>query len=419
MWHAFRALAHTLLRRSERYTKTDMLYLAKGSFWLVASQGTAVLAGVGIAVALANLVSPEVFGTYKFVLSLAGVIGAFSLTGMALAVTQSVAKGSEGALRQGFKTSLMWSTGVMFIAFAGAFYYYLNDNTVLAASLLIVGVFSPLTHSASLFGSYLTGKKEFRVQALYNICRTLVFAGVFIGTLFLTDNPLLIVAVYFLGNAAITLYCYHRTLRACAPQEGTDPDLTRFSTHLSVMNILILIGNHLDKVLVFHVLGATPLALYAFAVAPVDSLRSVNKVIQTLVLPKFSERSFSDLQKSIPRKAALLLLCVIPITAAYIMAAPYLYRLLFPQYVDAVALSQLYALVLLATPFILFYHMLLAHKKKKELYATHVFMPLSKIALFLILLPLYGLMGLIIALIVAKVLELLFVMAMSLHSQTE
>ncbi|HEX9608834.1 MAG TPA: oligosaccharide flippase family protein, partial [Candidatus Paceibacterota bacterium] len=90
--------AYNVLRKSERYTKTDMVYLTKGGIWLSISQGVAMVTGLLVAIAFANLLTPETFGTYKFVLSLAGIIGAFSLTGMSTALIRSVANGQEGAL---------------------------------------------------------------------------------------------------------------------------------------------------------------------------------------------------------------------------------------------------------------------------------------------------------------------------------
>ena len=77
------------LRWSEKYTKTDMLYLAKSGSWLSFGHGFAMLSGFFMSLAFANLFPRESFGTYKFVLSMAGILGAFSLTGMGTAVTQA------------------------------------------------------------------------------------------------------------------------------------------------------------------------------------------------------------------------------------------------------------------------------------------------------------------------------------------
>ena len=80
------------LRKGESLFKTDMIYLAKGGGWLVFGQAIATFLGFFVSIAFANLISKESFGIYKFVLSMAGIVGAFSLTGLGVAVTQSVAQ---------------------------------------------------------------------------------------------------------------------------------------------------------------------------------------------------------------------------------------------------------------------------------------------------------------------------------------
>src|SRR3989344_3759114 len=111
------------LRWSESYTKTDMLYMAHGGFWLTLAKGIAMFSSLILATAMANLIPPEVFGTYKFVLSGAGIIGAFALTGMGTAIIQAVARGHEGALRAGVRAYLSWSVGMVAISVALALYY--------------------------------------------------------------------------------------------------------------------------------------------------------------------------------------------------------------------------------------------------------------------------------------------------------
>src|ERR1041384_6093938 len=107
----WRVKATETLHKSENLLQTDITYLLKGGFWLSASQVIATLSGFLMSIAFANLISKEAFGIYKYALSVAGIIGALSLTGMGTAVTRSVAKGFE-SLRQGFRTNLKWSLGI-------------------------------------------------------------------------------------------------------------------------------------------------------------------------------------------------------------------------------------------------------------------------------------------------------------------
>ena len=86
-----------------------MVYLAKGGFWLALGKGFAMLSGLILTIGFANLIPKEVYRNSTFVLSLAGIIGAFTLTGMDTAVAQAVARGYEGVLKTGFWIKLKWS----------------------------------------------------------------------------------------------------------------------------------------------------------------------------------------------------------------------------------------------------------------------------------------------------------------------
>ena len=168
------------------------------------------------------------------------------------------------------------------------------------------------------------------------------------------------------------------------------------------MGIVGQITNHLDKILIFHFLGAVPLAIYAFAIAPVNQLQAGKKILSKLVLPKLSERSFEELQKSTPRKALLLTVYALVLAGVYVLLAPYFYKFLFPQYLDSVFYSQIYSLTLLAISGTMFNETLVAHKKKKELYLHRIIVPTVQIVLFFILLPLFGLMGLIVTHVITR-----------------
>ncbi|MDO8589666.1 MAG: oligosaccharide flippase family protein [bacterium] len=395
--------SYRLLRWSESFFKTDINYLARGGFWLSMSQGVAMIAGFLISIAFANLFTKESFGTYKFIISMAGIIGVFSLTEIGTSVTQAVARDFGGSLRQGFRVNLKWSIGMFLSGLALGIYYYLNDNMLLSFSFLLAGIFSPVTASASLYANYILGKKDFRRNSFYAMTRNAAPALALILTLVLTRSLPAIIVVYFFSGTIVTLFLYHRTLRAYAHENNKeDPELSSYSKHLSAMEVIGNVSGYLDKILIFHYLGAIPLAVYAFAIAPVEQLQSGKKILSTLILPKLSGRSYEELRESAPRKAIILTFYALLLALVWILLSPYFYRFLYPQYLDAVFYSQVYSLTLLAISGTIFDYMLVAHKKKKELYLHRTIIPILKIALFVILLPLFGLMGLIVAHVITR-----------------
>ncbi len=391
------------LRLGEKYLKTDLVYLSRGGFWLSIGHGVAMLSGFFISIAFANLFPKESFGIYKFILSAVAILGIFSFTGLNTSIVQSVARGFGGSLRQGFRLNLKWGVGIFMGGLALSTYYFINENAILSFSFLLAGILSPLTASAGLYGAHLLGKKDFKRSSLYGMVRNTVPAVAIILTLILSQSLPLIIIVYFFVGAIVPLFLYWRTLRAYQNENKTeDSGLISYSGHLSVMDIIGNIAHHLDKILIFHYLGAAPLALYAFAIAPVEQLQGGKKILSTLILPKMSGRPFEELQKSAPRKAILLAIYALALAGIYTLIAPYFYKFFFPQYLDSVFYSQVYSLTLLAVSGTVFNEILSAHKKKRELYVFRTVTPIIQIALFLILLPMFGLMGLIVTHVIVR-----------------
>ena len=391
------------LHGSESFFQTDMIYLAKSGSWLSLSYGVAMIAGFGLSIAFANLLAKESFGTYKFILSMVGILGVFSLTGIGTAITQAVALDNGGSLRQGFRINLKWSIGMLLGGLGLSIYYYINGNALLSYSFLLAGVLSPITLSAGLYGAYLLGKKDFRRSSFYGMIHNIAPAAALILTLFLTKNLVIIITVYFFFGALVSLFLYRTTTRAYRRENRKeDPELVSYGGHLSAMEIIGTVTHHLDKILIFHYLGAAPLAIYAFAIAPVEQLQGGKKILSTLILPKLSEHPFEELQKSTPRKALLLTVYALLLALVYALLAPYFYKFFFPQYLDSVIYSQIYSLTLLAISATVCQEALVAHKKKKELYLQRTIVPVVQIVLFLVLLPFFGLLGLIMTHVIVR-----------------
>src|SRR3569832_1750989 len=104
-----RARLISLLRWSEQYTKTVLVYLAQGSFWLSVGQVGSLLLSFLLAVIFGHLASPDTFGNYKYIISFASLLTVLSLSGLGTAVSRAAARGAEGSLAQAFRISLRYS----------------------------------------------------------------------------------------------------------------------------------------------------------------------------------------------------------------------------------------------------------------------------------------------------------------------
>lgn len=400
---------YTILRKTEKYTRTDMVYFAKGSFWLTLGHVIAVSSSFFLAIAFANLLPKEAYGTYKYILSIAGIIMALSLTGFKTAVVQSVARGFEGILRSAFWINLRWSMGMPAVSLAGAVYYFINGNNTLAVSLLVIGFFSPLLSSSGLYSMFLTGKKEFRATATYEAINNIIPALSLFCALLITNDPVALVFVYFFSITAISLTLYLHTLWKHKPADTIDPSSISYGKHLSAMNILGTIAVYVDRILVFHYLGAAQLAIYAFATIMPEQIKTLLlKNIAGLALPKFSERSMQEIKENVVRRTIQAGLAIVMITALYIITAPYIFKVFFPQYFESVVYSQLFSLSLLAALYVVPINILQSQNMTKTLYHFNTITPIVQIILLFLLTSSYGLIGAIAAQIAARFFTLVF-----------
>ncbi len=385
--------AHDLIKSGEKYLKTDTVYLAKGSFWNILSQAASTIVSVGLAIAMGHLVPKELYGNYKYLVSLASLIGAFSLTGLSTAVIQAVAKGYDGELREAFKLNLKWSFAIISISLIGALYYYFNKNLTLAGALVLIGALTPFLNGALLYASFLAGKKEFKFLAVSGFWRNAVPAIVIIITILFTQNPLVLVAIYLTSNTIIAIFFYFYSLKKYERNNNIDPETGRYGIHLSAMTIIGGIAEQIDKVVVFQHLGGAPLAVYSFATAIPLQLKGLFKNVYQLTLPKFAERPLQEIRSQMRQKMIVSGVALILIVALYISIAPFIFKLLFPKYMESIIYSQVFALSLL--PYIMIFPQaaLHAHKAVARLYETNIYLSVVKIVLILVPIFFYGIWG--------------------------
>ncbi|MDO8548066.1 MAG: oligosaccharide flippase family protein [bacterium] len=390
---------YAALRWSEKYTKTDMVYLFRGSFWSTVAQIGTAACTFALAIIVSRYVPKEVYGTYKYVFALVGVLSTFSLTGLPTAVFQSVAAGFDGALHEGFWKNIRWSVLIFIASPVVAGYYFVLHNPTLAFGILIAGCLSPFLTSANLAGSFLGGKKDFYRQSLYfGLWGSGIPIVALIGAIFVSTNPLWLVIVFCVANTASSLYFYKRTLEVYHPDPAKkDPGMMTYGKHLSLLGVLGGIAGNLDQILLFHYVGAAELAIYNFATAILDQTGGPLKTVTNMITSKYATHTDKNIRENIWNKVWWLFLLGAVIAAVYIPLAPFIYAFLFPAYVDAVPYSQIYALSILSVVFSPFGAYLTAKKKIKEQYIGSIFNYCLQIAVMAVAVIGWGLWGLIIA----------------------
>jgi len=403
-----RKKVYKLLRKSERYTKTDNIYLAKSSFWINLSKIINSLGAFFVAVAFANIIPKETYGTYKYILSMGTIFAIFTLPGIETAIIQHIAKKGNGSLLPIVKTRLRWGIlgGIASLILAG--YYFINHNITLTISFLITAPLLPLVESIGIYRQFLQGKKMFKTYSIYVIIvQTFTSLGL-IAVLFLTKNLYLIVLAYFILYIISHYIFLKKTIKKFSLcQEEENKQIISHGKHFTLMDIISRVAKYFDKIVLWHFLGAIPLAIYSFAVVPPTKISSVFSTINRIALPKFSNRSLKELSLNIWNKILRMFIFLIPITIIYILIAPYIFRIFFPGYLESIKYSQIFSITILLIPLNLVSTIFTSQIKKKELYILNLTSPTFKIVLLLILVSSFGIMGAIYSIIGGEIFKFL------------
>jgi len=398
---------YRFLRWSERYTKTDMVYLASGGFWLVLGQIIFALSAFILAIAFANLASQETYGTYKYLTSIAAMLALFSLPGMGVAVTRASAQGNEHVIHSATRARILFSLIGTAVALLGSGWYFIHNNNELALALLIIAATLPVLDTTTTYLSYLAGKRRFDLQLKYQAITQAISVPILIAALYVTDNVLAILLAYFLPLVAVRLVLYFMTAHTIPPQneDSANKETREYGLHLTVMSVLGTAASQVDKILLWQFLGPAQVAIYTFATAIPEQLKGPLKGMGDIAFTKFAAQTPEEIRRNFPllwRKVGLYAIGLFGISVAYILAAPYIFEFLFPQYIDSVLYSQIFALSLITGVSSIASAMLAAQKKIVVQYVITTIQPLISIGLFLLLIPLYGVMGAIIAFVMGR-----------------
>ncbi len=394
-----------VLRWSERYTGTDMVYLARGGGWYLLGTLASWLISLCTVLAFANLLPKETYGIYQYVLSVADLFGIMVLGGIDSALARSVARGQEGSLMEGLFSKVRWGlVGGAGSILLGA-YYIFQGNALLGWAFIIVGVAIPFWEAPGLFVAYLQGKRRFGRSAVYGVATQLIAAVVIIPTLFLTHNLLLILAAYLASWGAGRAFFFWLTVRHFPPNSERDPGMITYGKHLTVMSLVGTLASSADDILLFHFLGASAVAMYVFALALPTQAASLIKIVNRVAFPKMAATTHEDLKRTLPRKVFLLVWVGVAGALAYIVLAPFIFELLFRQYLPAVPYTQLFAALIALQPFNLFSTALSAQAKTAMLYLYNFAVPGVRIALLFALIPRFGVWGAVFAVVITDVFD--------------
>jgi len=353
-----------------------MVYLAKGGFWFSFGHVISVAVTFGMAVLFARFVPADVYGTYKFILSVLAILAISNLTRMGGIFSQAVARGMDGSMFEVLRTKMRWGSLGSFASLCVAGYYFLQGNTLFTFAFVITAAFLPFMDSFLVYQDYLQGKKRFDMSIPYFSMSQVIAAAVMAVVILITHNVNIILGAYLVSWTAVRGFFFLRAIKKVPPNDKTDPHTIPYGKHASVADVIATLIGSWDQIIVFHFLGPVPLAVYSFAIAPISQLVTPFKNLPILAMPKLAARPVEQIHGMIKKRLLVAFLVAALVTAAYILLAPFLFQIFFPKYLASIGISRLYALtVLFSLPSIILTSAINAkvtHLPKKLLYVWNI-----------------------------------------------
>lgn len=394
-----KAKSIAILRWSEKYTGTDMVYLAHGGFWLLVAQGVNFLLSFLLIWAFANLVSKEVYGQYRFFTTTASLLALAALPGMKTAIVRAVAQGRSGVIPSAVRTRIKWGVLGTSAGFIAALYYlYMGDRTMFGLFIL-VAILVPFTESFEVTQSYHNGRKDYVHYATSSIARYTIIVTTTLIALLLSQNIFVILGAYLISTAAANASIYWHSIHRFPLSNNSDRETIPYGIKLSWVTFLGSAANNIDKVALWYIAGPVQVAVYTIAIAIPKEIGDGLNYIGKLALPKMADRDTRELQYALLRKLLIFFVSTIPIALGYVIVAPFVFLYLLPQYTNAIGYSQLAAVMIVCAPLILLTQYFQATMHVKALSILGMTQPIITIVLFLILIPAFGILGAIYALI--------------------
>ncbi len=392
-----------LIRWGERKAQTDLRYVLHGGFWLFVGQVGGGVTAIFLAIGYAHYLPKEVYGTYKYILSVFGILSLFSLTGMDTAVQRGIAQGKDAIFWKTFRLRVMSCTIAVLVCVAFGVYYFTNGNRELATLFFVSAPFLLLLDPLSHYNSLLVGRKLFRESSKLSIILQVGSALIMLGVIYLTRNVLGIILAYLFATLLLRggIFLYVTSRHPLNKIE--DKESFQFGKHLTAMSVLATISGRLDAIVLFHFLGPAALAVYSFAQAAVSNIQNSFKLITTtLAFPKMAAQDKEVIKKTLLRKVRIAHYFTVPLSIAAIFIIPYFFQIFFPKYLESIPYAQVMTGLLAFSPLRFISTAITAKASVKIYYTLAISNPIITSAGLLVCVPLWGIWGAIMALAVQQ-----------------
>lgn len=383
----------------------DAHYFTKNASWLLIGQGMMSLAAFVTTVILANNVSKQTIGDYRLIISLYAVLVFFSLPGMGVAFIHSIVNKKDGSFKEAILIKKYYGLLSFVIGAMIALYFiFLRNNFYFGISILIASACLPIIEAYSLYMAYLQGRHEFKHSSINTGLAKIISSLAIIVAVYISPTTISLILSFYISQAIVTYWQYNFFIKKFPPRNSEeDRQMLPYAKHLTYASTISLLLGQADKFILYHFFGPVALAQYWIAsTVPQEVGRAIWTVSQ-VIYPKFIKGNHDEMKKWLPNRLLLITAGLLVISGLYALVAYPFFHIFFPQYIDQVSKSIILMFATVVAPYTLVWTFYTAKRNVRVTYISNTVDPILQIALYVALIPFFGIWGLVSAILIKSV----------------
>ena len=381
----------------------DLTYFATNSLYGLIQQVIGSVCGIILTYLLGHFVSQTIFGEYNLILSIIGLFTFLSLPGLNTALTQAAGRGYDGALIQSAKLKFVFSLLGIPCLLLYALYYFLHGNRYLAQVLSVAAVSFPLLYTFTNYSFFLTAKRRFTTITILSSLSSIFFLILLSTVIFVSPATLSLTLGFIIATIIPSFVSFWFSLKFVANKKP-DPELPHYGFFLTLVQILPWVSGYLGNIILAFFLHARALAIFTVASSFYIIAQQSFMVFYKPITGKLVTQNVRGHLDTLAKHASKLVLLGAFLAGSLWLVVPWLISFFYKSsYQVAVNYAQWLSLVLLPMPIAwVLADMLIYQKKKKPQIFVSIVPPVVKILLFLVLIPKWGIGGLVAVVLLEK-----------------
>ncbi len=399
-----------LLTKVEHQLQCNVQSIAKDSAIVTVGHISNTLKGVITGYLVSRLFPQEMYGAYRFALSIIGAVSFLSLVGFPSILSRHIIQEKERAhIRSAILLYSLWCIAISIIIILGMIILNIHQGKTNMLPLLIVtGVlFGSSNIGANSFGALVHGESRFdlgvKTTAIINCLQVI---GVLL-MLYTYQSPIILILCTM--GIPSCVYCI-KTIQWMRkyPSQKTYAPYIKKTIQLSMINIPTTISWYIDGLLVSYYFGLKELALLSVIYLIPDQVKVWSKEMLPIAYVRNAAGEDSNEKRERVEKVVIIGMAIMIVAVSiYWTISPLMIPLLFPKYTShsILLLSNIAALTIIPIPATLFTQYLEARGKISELQWSTWSTSGIYIIVMYILIPRFGVMGAIISRIIFRMIH--------------